>query len=127
MLGGTDGGSVTVSEAALLVLEPPVAVVATARYRRPFIETEIEGTLKDVPVAPAMFCQEPPLSVETCHCKAGTGSPDTATLKVAVWPVTPVKLDGCWVNTGGASGVTVSVAAELVSENVELFVTLTRN
>src|SRR5262245_26645742 len=82
----------TVKIAALLVVVP-AALANTARKRFPLSTRAVENWYV-VCVAPLTFVQFPPLSVLTCHCTVGAGSPVPAALKLAICPTYTVALLG---------------------------------
>ncbi len=118
----TVGANCTVRVAAVVVAEPTL-LVKTARYWLPFWP-EPAVKLKVVAVAPAMFWNVAPPSVDCCHCTVAKGLPLAAAVKVVVFPATTEVELGLVVTDGAKS--TVRVAADVVAEPV-LLVKTARN
>jgi hypothetical protein len=95
--------ALTVSMAALLFALPD-AFVATTRNRFPLSSELVAGVVWLAVVAPEMFVQFPPASLDTCHCSAGAGTPLAVTLNVAVDPTVTVTSCGCETKAGASAG-----------------------
>jgi len=108
-------GALTVSVAALVVVEPD-AFVNTASYSLPDCDVVVPLMVSVADVAPETFVKvEPPL-VETSHCTVGAeqlAGVEAAAVNVAVAPAVTVALAGCVVIAGAAEqgAIDVSVAA----------------
>lgn len=92
------GGVFTVSVAALLICGAPHELLNSARYCLPSSPT-VGVNVYVALVAPAIFPQLDPPSVETCHCTAGAGWPVAAAVKLNGEPVHAVELLGLVVTT----------------------------
>ena len=105
----------TVSSAAFVVALP-AELVAMTRYCLPLSVVAVAGVVYVAAVAPAMLAQVAPLSLDSCHCKLGVGTPLAATVKVAAAGAVTVCAVGCVVMAGACdAGFTLSVTALLVT------------
>jgi hypothetical protein len=95
-------GLLTVSVAAFELAEPN-EFVNTARYWLPLWVSVVPATERVVDVAPLMFANVVPPSVDTCHCTVGAAQlagVEPAAVNVAVPPTVTVALAGCVVIDG---------------------------
>jgi hypothetical protein len=95
------GAEKTVNVAGFVVAEPS-AFVNTASYSLPESAGDVVNEYEPE-VAPPIAVQLDPESVETSHCKVGTGVPDAAASNVTDAPLVTDCDDGCWVIAGGTS------------------------
>ena len=108
---GLAGVGLTVKAAALLVTLL-MEFVTTHLYCVPLLATVVAGVVYEALVAPPIAVKELSPGASCIHWKLGAGSPEAATVKVAVAGAVTVTLEGWLVMTGPYW--TVRIAALLV-------------
>ena len=101
---------VTVRLAAVVVAEPS-ELVNTARNSSPE-SARAAVPVSVVAVAPEMFVNVEPPSVDTCHCTVGFGVPEPAAVNEYGCAAGTVVSCGCWVTCGTDFGTTTFDAAD---------------